>query len=683
MKATLQQLFIICTFTLLIAPASSGQWVQTNVGLAGGHVHALANNGTNVYAGTTSGGVFLSTNSGSNWTQSDLKLGNILCFAFAGTNIFAGTYGAGVYFSTNNGTNWHHVNSDLSNWPIYSLVAYDTNLFAGSYGKVFLSHDNGNSWIDVTNGIGNWEVDGLTIVGTNVFAGTVEGIYVSSDYGKSWRWTAPPSQVHNVYTFASDGSNILAGSGSDGILLSTDQGDTWKKENIGIPDSNIRFLAVSGTNFYAASYSHGVLISANAGQSWSQVSNGLPNSIVWSLAVTDGEVFAGTDAGVYLSDNNGTTWTEINIGLTNPDVRSLVSDGVNIFAGTWGNGGFLSTNEGSTWTQLGLSKSYVCFDIDNSTIFAGTEAGIYLSTNEGSTWSQSGLSTTNITSLASRGKNVLAAGFNDGPFLSIDEGITWKSVGLAGLGTRALVISDSTLFVGNTFGLYRSSNNGSNWQQNPNFDITTSLAVSGSRIFTSAGSIHSSGVYLSTDTGSTWTQVFNGLTNDLLIVSLLANNGNLFFGTDTGSIYISTNNGTDWAQVSNGLPKAQIFSIAASNAYAIAATQSGIFRRPLSEITKVISVQPIQNPQNYSLQQNYPNPFNPTTMISYHLPVTSFVSLTIYDILGRNVQELFNERQDAGEHSAVFNAGSLSSGVYMYRLRAGAFVSIKKMILMK
>jgi uncharacterized protein (TIGR03790 family) len=85
----------------------------------------------------------------------------------------------------------------------------------------------------------------------------------------------------------------------------------------------------------------------------------------------------------------------------------------------------------------------------------------------------------------------------------------------------------------------------------------------------------------------------------------------------------------------------------------------------------------------YSLSQNYPNPFNPTTTINYSLRNDGFVSLKVYDILGREVRALVNENQEAGEHSVYFNASNLPSGVYIYRIQAGSFVSAKKMILIK
>jgi hypothetical protein len=87
--------------------------------------------------------------------------------------------------------------------------------------------------------------------------------------------------------------------------------------------------------------------------------------------------------------------------------------------------------------------------------------------------------------------------------------------------------------------------------------------------------------------------------------------------------------------------------------------------------------------QQYKLNQNYPNPFNPSTVIGWQLAVSNFVTLKVYDILGRLVKTLVSERETAGTHSITFNAANLPSGNYFYQLIAGNFMSTKKMILMK
>ncbi len=88
-------------------------------------------------------------------------------------------------------------------------------------------------------------------------------------------------------------------------------------------------------------------------------------------------------------------------------------------------------------------------------------------------------------------------------------------------------------------------------------------------------------------------------------------------------------------------------------------------------------------PTEYALKQNYPNPFNPTTMIKFAIPEASQVKLAIYDVTGREVGLLVNEQMAAGTYSVDWNAVNLSTGIYFYRIEAGSFVNVKKMILIK
>jgi hypothetical protein len=88
-------------------------------------------------------------------------------------------------------------------------------------------------------------------------------------------------------------------------------------------------------------------------------------------------------------------------------------------------------------------------------------------------------------------------------------------------------------------------------------------------------------------------------------------------------------------------------------------------------------------PKEFKLEQNYPNPFNPTTRIQYQVSSISSVTLKVYDILGSEVATLVNEEQQPGYYEVQFNGSSLASGMYIYRLSAGDFVSVKKMVMVK
>ena len=110
-----------------------------------------------------------------------------------------------------------------------------------------------------------------------------------------------------------------------------------------------------------------------------------------------------------------------------------------------------------------------------------------------------------------------------------------------------------------------------------------------------------------------------------------------------------------------------------------------------SEIITVEMLHATSLPTEFRLEQNYPNPFNPTTTIKYSIPSVIAsgakqslgVTLKVYDILGNEVATLVNEQKGAGNYKANFNASNLVSGIYFYKIQAGSFNQVRKMILVK
>ncbi len=101
------------------------------------------------------------------------------------------------------------------------------------------------------------------------------------------------------------------------------------------------------------------------------------------------------------------------------------------------------------------------------------------------------------------------------------------------------------------------------------------------------------------------------------------------------------------------------------------------------DVNNAVSEESKIMPEDFSLQQNYPNPFNPSTTISYTLPSREYVTMDVYNVLGEKVAELVNGTLPAGLHKVVFEAGNLPSGMYFYKISAGNFVAVKKMLILK
>lgn len=146
---------------------------------------------------------------------------------------------------------------------------------------------------------------------------------------------------------------------------------------------------------------------------------------------------------------------------------------------------------------------------------------------------------------------------------------------------------------------------------------------------------------------------------------------------------MSTNNSTSWTVVNNGLTNNNVTSLVVSGTNLFAGTDGGVWRRPLSEMITGVEHQQSNLPTKFALEQNYPNPFNPTTIIKYEIPQNGFVSLKVYDILGKEVALLENGIENAGRYEVKFDGSNLSSGVYFYRIQAGSFSKTKKLLLLK
>jgi len=213
----------------------------------------------------------------------------------------------------------------------------------------------------------------------------------------------------------------------------------------------------------------------------------------------------------------------------------------------------------------------------------------------------------------------------------------------------------------------------------PGGGIVLSFAVSGTNLFAGTGG----GVFLSTNNGTSWTEVNSGLTNPD-VLALAVSGTNLLAGTNGGGVFLSTNNGTSWTEVNSGLTTPHVKALAVSGTNLFAGTYGGgVWRRTLSEMITSMERLSTELPTNFGLGQNYPNPFNPSTTIPFSVPSKAFVSLKVFDTLGREVSSLVSEELSAGTHSRQWSAVGLASGIYFYRLQAGSFVETRSLLLLR
>jgi hypothetical protein len=160
------------------------------------------------------------------------------------------------------------------------------------------------------------------------------------------------------------------------------------------------------------------------------------------------------------------------------------------------------------------------------------------------------------------------------------------------------------------------------------------------------------------------------------------------------NIFAQGNNKISWSVFDNGFAlqnnsSTTSFSLIGQPAVGVSASNNNkVIMGFLSELAIRGSITSSDDPKNilplvYDLYQNYPNPFNPLTIIKYQIPEDGLVVLKIYDLLGKEVRTLVNQQRTAGIYELNFEAGSLASGVYLYRLQVNDYISTKKMMLLK
>jgi Secretion system C-terminal sorting domain len=159
---------------------------------------------------------------------------------------------------------------------------------------------------------------------------------------------------------------------------------------------------------------------------------------------------------------------------------------------------------------------------------------------------------------------------------------------------------------------------------------------------------------------------------------------------DYGTILRTTNGGASWTSQPSRTTNS-LYSVSFTDANTGTAVGFGgtILRTTTGGVATGMKEMSSHTPSDFSLTQNYPNPFNPTTVISYQIPLYKgglrgiYVTLKVYDLLGREVATLVNERKDAGTYSVQWNASGFTTGMYLVRIQAGSFIDTKKVLLMK
>ncbi|NOS86543.1 MAG: T9SS type A sorting domain-containing protein [Ignavibacteria bacterium] len=260
---------------------------------------------------------------------------------------------------------------------------------------------------------------------------------------------------------------------------------------------------------------------------------------------------------------------------------------------------------------------------------------------------------------------------------------------------RAVTISISNnqrvVVVGEKGTILRTMNGGLNWDNVSIPDTTFNFNSLSKKsiyyptdIFVAVGS--GGRIYKSTDIGATWQQKTSGTTNNLRSVYFASPDSGVVVG-DNGTVRFTTNGGETWfTNAFFNSPSSRHYrsvSLVYRNNKTFTALSDTMFFVSEEPLTVGINHLSSEIPDNYSLSQNFPNPFNPTTNIKFAISKAGFVKLTVFDMLGREVETLVNENLNAGTYNADWNASNYPSGVYFYMIETEGFTETKKMLILK
>lgn len=275
---------------------------------------------------------------------------------------------------------------------------------------------------------------------------------------------------------------------------------------------------------------------------------------------------------------------------------------------------------------------------------------------------------------------------------TVDGGDNWSfQTGISSIKLNSVYfLNEYTGWISCTGAIYKTTDGGNNWMllNNSTRDLMSIFFVNDNTGWVT-GSVYT--ILKSTDGGVSWTNLMTpGLDNmgdspPAIYTSVYFIDENTGWFTSShsfgGSIYKSTNGGLNWTTDFPTTQDKKLYSIDFSNSsYGWAVGQAGTV---LGTADRVTGVSNNNIAGKYSLSQNYPNPFNPVTNIKYQITNNGIVTLKVFDIMGREISTIVNEKQNSGTYEVKFNANSIPSGVYFYRLQAGNFTDTKKMLLIK
>ncbi|MCF6270015.1 MAG: T9SS type A sorting domain-containing protein [Melioribacteraceae bacterium] len=820
---------------------SQTNWQNIGPG-AGSDFEAIAIHPTNsdiVYIAGDIEGVFKTTDGGSSWKNinSNLSVENSSGVYFVSEIVFDlsdATYNSvylctsvGLFLTSNGGDSWKRIfpsliNSEEDYMPI-SYIAIDpanpSNLFVGigeahsdeeGTGTIYKSIDKGSNWEEVLVASGDAVIQGIFIDPKSqegnriIYTSTNKGFYKSTDNGKTWSSKnnglphSDLNRLHGVYvgdnlqlflTINTNGTIGNAQSFNGGIYKSTDNAESWFSINGNLPtyqtdedlfyyywkftvnpqNTDIIYIGTTRSmpNIGAGAYEGmGIYKTTNGGTTWDFVSSNIDDgwmkapffdekhAFVLELAPSNPNVIYWGLVWVIKSANAGSTWKQVytekkgdawhSTGLELLAVEGIGFDPQNpdnIYIGYDDFGPFKSEDGGESFRPLDeIMDPYegydaakeIIIDPENGDLFISRHSGlsngyqnnfdtgqIWFSSDDGDTWIKRSAGLPDgrpklimDETLGSPGNRTLyCAIYHHGIYKSTNSGLSWTQInnGIANDSGNIWEITinpnnNEILYLGtNSFmnggSIYKSENAGSSWSKLNSFSAMDILSIkvdNSNNLYVAATNSWEysefGGMYKSIDGGNSWDKILDK--SRIVDIAIDPTDNNLIYAANQNwyifndevdpGIFRSKNGGADWENITANLGHTFIKFIELHpnnpNLLFLGTDGGGVW---VTDLVTDVNGESDKLPNTFELYQNYPNPFNPSTIIFYKIKENSHVQLKVYNILGQEIKTLVNKNQKAGNYKIEFNGNGLASGLYFYRIQAGTFTNVKKMLLIK
>lgn len=652
------------------------------------------------------GAVYRTTNAGNNWDKifvNDSMDFRDIKFYDANTGILVTGYNTGgitynprIYKTTNGGLNW--IVKHYNNYNFFSVsFANNNKVFVAGEHCLYKSTDAGETWDSLS---GYWFqrysnrsimfLDSLTGFVLSSYYGIIDNFYVSktTDGGFSWNQyyldsnTSSYRELKSV-SFINANTGIIVG-WYQAVYRTVNGGVNWYKLPVAT-DSTPHFMNVTafGSNSFLYSGEYGnIFRSINYGLNFTKITSSFTDETLNYVSFINNQtgIVCGNNGAIFKTVNGGLNWTQQYCPNSATLVKAKLFDADTGIAVSNNGRVYKTVNGGDNWILIfyDTTGSWGITDFKDSKFIRMTggrcqHAGAN-TTNGGLTWTSeyisccptpipSGCVWHNTLDVADWKHQIISGGQN----YSHTPGPSFITVTYNGLGWNTLFSSDNTYFgvqvsyadTNNALLSFWQLGTGSLYRTNNGFRTIVNISIPNMSI---------SDIALADS--------MNG------IGFVSQRHGNTFYYKNSG-IFKTTNGGQNWylsGAISNDVEYLDYnkfnYAVAWGKGGTLVANQNPGFIIGINSVSSSI-------PYRYELFQNYPNPFNPTTQIKFELPNAGEVKLTVYDIMGREVETIVNERLAAGIYEVMFDGSGFASGVYFYRLTAEGYSETKKMVLVR